>query len=544
MIKYFSKYKRLLGISVFLTVIYSVIGVGIAFLLSGMINSAMEHDIELLKKYILVSIGYIIIVSGIGLLNTYLQGMFRKNIILEFRQDVFHAILNQKYRDFYKKPVGDYMSVLTNDIQAIETAYIESLFGILSAGITFVVALMSLIYINYIIIIFAVLVGAIYILLTSILGSRTTQYKDTWFNALEKYTVRLKELFSGYEVISNFDVFKKLENSFWTINKEENDKKYTFAVKMANLENVNLVLGQSCVLVVLSLGTVLVIRDQLVLGDLIAVAQLLTNIITPLAGMASYLNDIKASRTILNRVIDMIDSSADNTQQDRILIDSLQNCIEFKDVSFSYNETNNILKHINLMIEKGKKYAIIGTSGSGKSTVCKLIMNYFDQYEGDILVDGYNYRTIANDSFLKIFSATQQNIFLFDGTIKENITLFDEFSLERIAEAVHVAGLDNFFQYSGFTLDSFISENGMQLSGGEKQRIAIARSYIRNNGILIFDEATSALDKNMASEIFTRLLQIPDLVCIVVTHKLDEVDKDLYDCIWEIKDGTISQINM
>ena len=538
--KYFFRHKTIFILACLISVIHAVINVLIAFILSGMINAAIDRSMTSLRVYTSFSITYILLVLLIGSVSNYFQRLFAQKVIQELRHDAFHALLNMDYQTFNGKPIGEYISLLTNDIDAIESSYIDALFSIVNAIVTFIVALVSLISIDYLIILFALIVGAIYVLITSLLSNRITYHKDSWFRSLERYTIRIKELLSGYEVISNFDLSESVEKSFHAVNEEEGNKKRIFSVKMENLGVINLALGQGLILAILVMGAVLVITDRLLVGDLIAVAQLLTNLITPLVGLVSCINEMKSSQNIKQQIIELINGATARTQSNELFLSDFKEKIEFQNVSFSYGETEDVLSNLTFIIRKNKKYAIIGSSGSGKTTLCKLVMNYYSQYEGKMLIDGHDYREISPACFSRLFSITQQNIFLFDGTIRDNITLFGEFSHDQIAEAIRIAGLQEFFVRTGQTLDSVISENGSQLSGGERQRIAIARSYLMGRNILIFDEATSALDKNVASEILSGILKTPNLTCITVTHKLDEVDRMLYDEIWEIRDNRLN----
>ena len=509
--KYVLKNIRMLIIAVIFTCIEAVLSVFIAFLLSGIVNAAVEKNSILLQQYLLISLGYVLLLLLIGLTSNYLQRRTIKKIIVNIRQDVFMALINKKHKDYFAKPIGEYISILTNDIDVIESSFLDSIFGIVNVVITFIVAVISLIYIDYKIILFSVVVGIIYLFITSFFSRQLVRYKDNWFARLEKYTIRVKELLSGYEVINNFNILELASESFFCVNEDEGIQKEKFSIKIENLNTLNLGLGQGLIIAIMGISSALVIIDEMIVGNLIAIAQLMTSLISPLAGFAAYLNDIKSSETIYKRVFDLI-------EEEHILIESNQieksefcDKIELCNINFSYDGQIDVLKNVNYIFEKNKKYAIIGKSGCGKSTLCRLIMNYYDEYDGNIYIDNINYREIKNSSFSNLFSITQQDIFLFDGTLKDNITLFGNYSMEQIINAINLSGLDVFFNREGITLDSIITENGSQLSGGEKQRIAIARAILARRKFVIFDEATAALDETTASEILLKILNIPDI---------------------------------
>lgn len=537
--KYLFKDIVLLISAVLLTSMEAVLSVFVAFLLSGIVNAAVEKNSIALQTYLLASIGYVILIILIGSTANRLQRKTIKRIIVNIRQDVFEALISAKQKVFFAKPIGEYISLLTNDIDVIESSYLDSIFGITNVVITFVTAFTSLLYIDYKIILFSFIVGAIYLFVTSYFSNRLTQHKDKWFSTLEKYTVRVKELLSGYEVINNFNIIGPASQSFRQINQDEGIKKEQFGIKIENLNTLNLGLGQGLVIAIIGICSVLVIFDEMMVSDLIAVAQLMTSLISPLAGLASYLNDIKSSENIYKRVFGLIENGNTSLEVGEIEVTTFHDKIELQNVSFSYDGNTKVLDNINLVFQKNKKYAIVGQSGSGKSTLCRLIMNYYDQYIGNIFIDGINYKDVKDDCFSKLFSITQQNIFLFDGTLMENITLFGHYSRDEIAEAINLSGLNDFFERDEISLDTIITENGSQLSGGEKQRIAIARAILVGRKFLIFDEATASLDKATSAEILSHILQIPDITCIVITHKSEEVNCGLFDYTIEVKNGTV-----
>lgn len=538
--KYLYKDAVLIITAVLLTSLEAILSVFIAFLLSGIVNAAVEKNSIALQTYLLVSAGYVALILVVGSTANRLQRKAIKRIMVNIRQDAFEALISTKHKVFFTKPIGEYISLLTNDVDAIESSFLDSIFGITNVVVTFVVAFASLVYIDYKIILFSLIVGAIYLIVTSYFSNRLTQHKDKWFSTLEKYTVRVKELLSGYEVINNFNITEPASQSFRRINQDEGVHKERFGTKIENLNTLNLGLGQGLIIAIIGICSVLVILDEMMVSELIAVAQLMTSLISPLAGFASYLNDIKSSENIYRRVFGLIENGNASHELNGIDVPTFSEKIELRDVSFSYDGITDTLDNVNLVFQKNKKYAIVGQSGSGKSTLCRLIMNYYDQYGGNIYIDGINYKDVRDDCFSKLFSITQQSIFLFDGTLLENITLFGHYSMEQIVDAINLSGLKGFFDREDISLDTTITENGSQLSGGEKQRIAIARALLSGRKFVIFDEATASLDKATSEDVLSHILQIPDITCVVITHKTDEINCGLFDYVIEVEHGTVT----
>ena len=188
-------------------------------------------------------------------------------------------------------------------------------------------------------------------------------------------------------------------------------------------------------------------------------------------------------------------------------------------------------------MEAGKKYALVGASGSGKSTLLNLLMGAYDGYQGSITIDGKQLRTVDSDSLYDLISLIGQNVFLFDNTIRENITMFRHFPDEAVNSAVNRSGLAAVIAAKGENYRC--GENGNGLSGGERQRVSIARSLLRNTPVLMLDEATAALDNQTAFEVADAILKLDGLTRIVVTHRLEEALLRQYDEIIVLRDGRI-----
>ena len=219
------------------------------------------------------------------------------------------------------------------------------------------------------------------------------------------------------------------------------------------------------------------------------------------------------------------------------ILNKLTNGISIRDLSFGYTEDKEILHGINCEFELGKKYAVVGTSGSGKSTLLNLLMASNDNYLGNISYDGNEIRDINSDNLYEIESIIQQNVFIFNASIKNNITMFQSFSDDDITKAIEMSGLKSLVEEKG--LDYICGENGSGLSGGEKQRISIARCLLRKTQVLLVDEATAALDAETAYQVSNSILNLDGVTSIVVTHSLEEGLLKQYDEIITLKNGSI-----
>ena len=270
-------------------------------------------------------------------------------------------------------------------------------------------------------------------------------------------------------------------------------------------------------------------------GTIIAFVQLLNNLAIPTSNLSLLANKRKSCDPIIEQYLAMLDKPK---KTEKVKIEEKDfHYIELKNLSYSTSDGVKILNGISYRFEADKNYAIVGASGSGKSTLLNLISGFNNAYKGNIYFDGIEIRDVEEESLYSLLSIVQQDTFIFNDTIRNNINLYRIDNEQDFNDAVNCAELDSVFKTR--TAEFECGENGVNLSGGEKQRIAIARSLIRKTPIIIMDEGTSALDQITTSNIERNLKHIPNLMRISVTHKLNAKILQLYDVILVMKEGKI-----
>ena len=218
---------------------------------------------------------------------------------------------------------------------------------------------------------------------------------------------------------------------------------------------------------------------------------------------------------------------------------TLDTSIEVKNLSFGYEKDTPILEDISMCLDAGKSYAIVGGSGSGKSTLLNLLMGSREDYEGAIYYDGDELRSIGDDSLYDLVSIVQQNVFVINSSILNNITMFRNFEEEKLNRAVTMSGIAPLLKERGS--DYACGENGSGLSGGERQRISIARSLLRGTPVMLVDEATAALDAETAFAVTNSILDLTGITRVIVTHRLEEALLRKYDRIFVLKNGRVAE---
>ena len=456
--------------------------------------------------------------------------------ISQYKEFIFKKITKKNISAFVGESSSKYISSLTNDIQTIEKGYLFNIFDIVANIILFTGALVMMFIYSPLLTLIALGLTTIPMILTIFVGGKMAKAEKLVSDQNENYTATIKDTLSGFSVIKAFKVeFEMINNFKENIKRLANaqSKKYKMQILMEMSSTAASLLVQ---LGIFLIGAYLAINGYgVTAGTTIIFVQLLNFVLNPLQNVPKALAERKAAKELIIKIANELDQNV--REEKTSTINKLTKGININNLSFGYSENKEILHNINCKFELGKKYAIVGTSGSGKSTLLNLLMASSDNYQGSINYDGFEIKDINSESLYEIESIIQQNVFIFNTSIKNNITMFQEFDEDDIAKAIDMSGLRSLVDEKG--LNYMCGENGSGLSGGEKQRISIARCLLRKTQVLLVDEATAALDKETAYQVSNSILNLDKVMSIVVTHSLEEGLLKQYDEIITLKNGYI-----
>lgn len=535
--KYLFKYKLLFFTRVLTISLAALSVICFDFMMGFIVDIFSNGETEKFVPIILASIFLIILLFVTEYIDGYVMSSYIKNTVNYLRCDIFTKILNKDMKDFSLDNSGKYISILYNDIKIIEDSLLNNIFLVISSFISFIISLLFLFSISPSIVIFIVIFGILGFVIPNALSKKLIIEKNNYSHNLEEITSVTKDLFSGFEVIKGFNIGSKINTIFKNSSNTVESTKKKCSILESIIKGFSLSFSVTVYLGVLILGGYLMYKGEISVGTAIIIIQLSTHIVGPVKTSISLINQIKSVSLIADKIDEILYDSCEDIEE--VSLPKFENSIEVKNLDFSYTNDRKALNNINLTFEKNKKYAIVGESGCGKSTLIKLLMRYYKDYNGDILIDNKDIHKIFSNDLYKNMSMIQQNVFMFDDSIKENIKLFANYSDEEVLSICDRSGLSNLISRLPDGINSLVGENGNRLSGGEKQRIAIARSLINNTKILILDESTSALDNETAYNLESSLLSINDLTLIVVTHKLIKNILLNYDEIIVMKDGMV-----
>lgn len=535
--KYLFKSKSLLFLNLLVAILLSIIEISFAFVLGNIVDVSVTGNGLGFKKVLYIGMGLMTSEAIISYLVRIFRGLFIKNSMSSLKKDIFDNILSKDMASFNAQNSADYISIINNDTNLIEQDYFINILNSFQYISLFVLGTYSIFKLNIYIAIAAFAIGFIPIFIPMLFQKETGKRKKEYSNSLSNFTTKIKDIFSGFEVIKSFNIEEKIRADFNNSNNTVENKKYSSSKMEATVNSLSEFFGSLVFFVPLSLGTYLVLKGKFTVGGMLTSVQLMNYIVNPILNYSAIVNKIKGIKPINEKIEKIVEKN--KVSDEGLERNSLKNSIQFKNLSFSYNEDRQILQNINLNINKGEKVAIVGRSGSGKSTLLKLLLRYYENYNGEILIDNIENRNLKISSTYELMSIIQQNVFMFDDSIETNIALYGNYTDDEIDKAIIKSGLLNLIETLPDGSKSSVGENGSNLSGGEKQRISIARALIKNTPVLLLDEATASLDSETSYEIESSILDIEDLTSIVVTHKLNQELLKRYDKIVVMENGNI-----
>ena len=510
--------------------------IAFAYSIKGIIDSGMSKNKEDLTQAILVGAGVIFIYAGLNFISFQLRNKLVRKIMSEYKNKVFQSILDRDYREFSKETSGKFISILTEHMKKIEQDYLHQYFNISKNLSLMIFSLIAMFIGNWFLTLLVIIVSSIAMLISGFIGKKSAFMQNRAMIVEQTYLAKIKDIIAGFLVIKSFNVKEAIYQDYSYVS-ENLEEIYFIKGKFDILSNIiSQLSGMIVFLVAFGGGMYLVFNGYTSIGSVTAIVQLVNFVVMPVNEVGMGITKFCEGQVTLEafEVQDIPEFQTGKTKE------YFNEVITFSNVDFSYpNTEGKIFNHLSVKIQKGEKIAIVGRSGSGKSTLLNLLLRFYEVTSGHILIDNQDLQDISIESLYNLMTVVQQDVYIFDDTLKANITLNQSFTEYDIKQAVQQSGLESYVLENELGLQVLCGENGSNLSGGQKQRLSIARALIRKTPILLLDEATSSLDNQVTTEIENSILKIQDLTALVVTHKLNELILKKYDRILFMKDGSI-----
>lgn len=490
------------------------------------------------RTLLLISAGFVLLCAGLSLLNYASQPRFLERAMRQYKDFAFKKLIGKSISSFRDESAAGYLSALTNDAASIETNYLAQMLAMITKAVTFIGAL--LLMCRYSLLMTAIAAGLTVLpLIASLLaGNRLQAVESRVSERNGEFTAALSDCLAGFTVVKNFKAEREIFRLFAQSNKALEHEKFTGRRIKTLVGMIGAVTGIFAQLGVFIAGVYLSMKGgSMTPGAVVLFVNLMNFIISPIAELPGLLACRKAALGLVDKLAAALERSS--SREGSETLNRLEHGIRLENVSFAYEPGKTVLHGINAEFEAGRAYALVGGSGSGKSTLLNLLMAAETNYSGHILADGIELSDISTESLYGTMAAIQQNVFVFNASIKDNVSMFRDFPKTEMDEAIARAHLGALIRERGE--DYLCGENGSGLSGGEKQRISIARSLLKKSSVLLADEVTAALDVQTAHRVSSDILDLQGITRIVVTHTLEESLLRRYDKIFVLRGGRIEE---
>lgn len=523
---YIFLYKKILLFFLVLTILASLFSLLNSFYLSSLYNQKNNYHIVLFL-FLLFSVFKII--------TDYIRNSivfdFDNNFDSKLTNNIYKKILSLPLKYHHSRPVGDIMSRV-NDLSSIKEFINFVSFSLITDFLFVIIIFIIIFFINkllfLLLIIFALTYMFVYLFFRDKIYSMSLILKEK-NSEVNSYLI---ESILGIDTIKNFNIekerklrFKSKYNNLLKLNVKYN--KFILSIEL--FQNFIMTISNVFILFV---GIKLVNKGLLLFSNLIIINSLLIYFFISLKNIIYFDRILIDSKNSYNRLEDLLDEEEDNNNKSNF---NFNNNIEFKNVAYSY-DSYNIFENLSFNIDKGDFVFVKGDSGVGKSTLFKILTKQINDYKGKVIIDNTNIKNLSLNDIRNNICFVSQNEIIFTDTILNNITLFKEVAKKELEKVIRITGIDKFLKEKNISLNFFLEENGHNISGGERQRILLARALLQNKKILILDETTNGIDTLSEENIVRKVKEEYDVTLILISHRYDNLK--LFNKVFEIKGGT------
>lgn len=556
---FFQGNRKNLFMAVLGTTVLSVGILSVPQLMQILIDFLSGNHRYSMHQIILMAIAVLLMVSFSGLCTYYFRTKFSTKAVFQYRKMAYYYLSKKKVTEFYGQNTAVYLSALNTDLQKIKEDFLDQIPILSQIVICGIGAVLVMIRYNFFLAMMACLISLIPFFAALFSGRNMEKIEENLSKENAEYLAFLKDFAVGFTIIKSY----KVEGIFSALHDKICQKvEARMEEREKCVEKINYfaaISGYITQFAILLLCAVVAYRSKSIsVGTVLAFSRLINYIIDPVTELPGMLSKARTAYALSEQFWEKIGKGEQEEQQQKsgeivqdgyhqhtdtaphekaLPIPSLQGDICFSHLSFSYTSERQVLKDFTLRVKEGEKLILLGASGSGKSSILKLLMGIERSQGGEISIGNRQLSTLPEESLFRSISYIQQEVFIFDGSIYENITLFQDYGKEELELAIEKSGLKNLISEKG--LDYPCGENGAALSGGERQRINIARSLLRQTPILLADEITAALDKENSYLVLDSLLSLENITEILVLHDLDSRILNRVDRICVLKEGEI-----
>lgn len=528
--KYICNSPILFSISIIIAILYCTMGTLFSLIMGQIVDTAGTGTAELIEKFIqglVFVLTYMLVTILYGVLKNILIGKTRESL----KCALFKAALSAPTSDYSGANTAEYINDLTNNLSIFENSYIKNIYLVVTIAAMFVSASVVTIMAEPLMLVLMIALAVITVLVSNNIGRPIEKKTKEYMKCQADYMAELKDDFSAFYLVRTFGVVNNILFKHNNKNEAAEKAKVSTSIWQVLCQTAGQLVGLLSTVAVMTVAAYFVIKGRFSMGMIITFGSLIGQIVSPITSIPEVMANISASRPVVARFKEILAVNDSYGNENK---DDFKEGLTLKNVSFSYGE-KKVFNNVSFVFEKGKKYAVTGANGSGKTTLINIIAGLLQGFDGTVLYDESSIADLSRESVTNLVSVVAQDTFLFNDTIRNNISLFEKsFSDKSIKQALEDAGLIKLIESLPNGLDTVVEENGKNFSGGERQRLSLARAFLRNRPVLILDESTNAVDAATAADIEDRLLNNRDLTLIVITHNVSDEHLKRFDSALEI----------
>ncbi|KGY08533.1 lipid A ABC transporter ATP-binding protein/permease MsbA [Vibrio sinaloensis] len=526
---YIRLYKKGLVVAVIALVLNAVADTYMVSLLKPLLDEGFGNaESNFLKILPLIILGVMFARGVTSFVSTYCLSWVSGNVVMQMRRMIFNHFMHMPVSYFDKETPGALLSRITYDSEQVSAATSKALVSIVREGASIIGLLVLMFWNSWQLSLVLLVVAPVVAWVIGIVSKRYRRISKNMQTAMGKVAASAEQMLKGHKVVLSYGGHEIERERFNKVSNQMRQQSMKFVTAHAIANPVTQMIASLALVAVLFLASFDEIRNQLTPGTFTVIFSAMFGLMRPLKAITNVVSQFQrgmaASQTLF-ALMDM-DTEVDKGQYEATKV---RGDVEVKDVTFTYlGKEKPALNHVSFKIPQGKTVALVGRSGSGKSTIANLFTRFYDYDSGSILLDGHDIRDYTLSNLRSHFALVSQNVHLFNDTIANNIAYATngEYSREQIEHAAKLAHAMDFIDKLDEGLDTMVGENGASLSGGQRQRIAIARALLRDAPVLILDEATSALDTESEKAIQSALDELQkNKTVLVIAHRLSTIEK-------------------
>jgi ABC-type multidrug transport system fused ATPase/permease subunit len=532
------KYIRILPyllLALIIAIAYSILDGVVTRRMMLLLDYALKGEMGLLKQNAPLLLLLATLLVPLGFLVAMASSFYKRKANTILKTYYITKVFGKNIAEFQKENNAKYLSAITNDFNNLELNLINGVYTICNGITKFLVGIWLLSTVDARMILLAFGIIVLNLLLSVVTSKPTNKANKERSDMFEGYTSYIKEVLSAFHIVKNYNLQNKVTQDYYQKSDDIQHKGFLIERMLSFIfASQNFIMSISMYGIICGVGY-LVVLGKITAGGLLLVVDGVQRMMWPLIEISENLPKLFTTRALIQKIEKTLTNS--DTHVETIDLPQFNKDITFTDVEFHYDDDEDqmILSDVNLTVKKNGKYLIVGPSGGGKSTLLKLFRKYFNPTKGSITIDGHPLKDVKRDQYFKLVANIEQQVFLFEDTLKNNITLYKEYSDEEIMAVLNASGLSDFVSQKPEGLNFMIYDNGKNISGGERSRIVIARALLNKASILFMDEAFASLDMERAREIEKTILSLEDITVINVSHVIFQDTKELYDRVITVK---------